>query len=150
MASRQKTWREKFNVDRRPELVDSPRGRMLIATPPVVDAVVRRIGEGKLVTVKQIQEYLAEEYDADLTCPLTTGIFLRIVSEVAEDDLSEGKEEVTPYWRVLKANGTLNPKYPGGTDSQKVRLEQEGHIIESGKGNQPPRVRAFLEALQRL
>ena len=46
----------------------------------------------------------------------------------------EGDE--TPYWRTLKANGELNPKYPGGVQAQKARLEAEGHtILQKGRTN---------------
>ena len=40
----------------------------------------------------------------------------------------------TPYWRTLKSGGELNPKYPGGVDALKVRLEAEGHrVFAKGK-----------------
>ncbi len=42
----------------------------------------------------------------------------------------------TPYWRTLKADGELNPKYPGGVDAQKEKLEKEGHtVIQKGRKN---------------
>lgn len=45
-------------------------------------------------------------------------------------------EDETPYWRTLKANGALNPKYPGGVEAQKEKLEAEGHtIIQKGRKN---------------
>ena len=46
------------------------------------------------------------------------------------------KNDKTPYWRTLKANGELNAKYPGGIEAQKEMLEQEGHtIIQKGSKN---------------
>lgn len=45
-------------------------------------------------------------------------------------------EDETPYWRTLKANGELNPKYPGGVEAQRKMLEAEGHtIIQRGRKN---------------
>ena len=45
-------------------------------------------------------------------------------------------ENETPYWRALKANGELNPKYPGGVEAQKEKLETEGHtIVKKGRTN---------------
>lgn len=39
-------------------------------------------------------------------------------------------------WRTLKANGELNEKYPGGIESQKEKLEAEGHaILSKGRKN---------------
>lgn len=45
-------------------------------------------------------------------------------------------EDETPYWRILKANGELNAKYPGGIEAQKEKLEAEGDIIiQKGRKN---------------
>jgi len=95
---------------------------------------MRSIERGKLATVGQIRERLAEDFHADFTCPLTTGIFIRIAAEAAEEDLGRGEKEITPYWRVIKADGSLNEKLPGGTEAQAARLREEGHSIEPGKG----------------
>lgn len=36
----------------------------------------------------------------------------------------------------MKANGELNSKYPGGVESQKEKLESEGHtIVQKGRKN---------------
>lgn len=41
---------------------------------------------------------------------------------------------MTPYWRTLKANGELNPRYPGGIEALMGRLEAEGHVVvQKGK-----------------
>ena len=66
--------------------------------------------------------------------PLTTGIFARIAAEASEERKAEGRKDITPYWRTLKANGEINPKYPGGIEVQKKILEKEGHkVIKKGK-----------------
>ncbi len=159
MAKRRKTWREKLEKSEGlPKIVDVPprwvrkygSGKMLIPKPLDVDALIRKVAEGELTTQEQIRETLARDFEVDATCPLTTGIFLRIVAEVAEEDLSEGGKEVTPYWRVLKADGSLNPKFPGGVEVQADRLRAEGHIIEPGKGKKPPRVKDFERSLEGL
>jgi len=139
-----KRWREKFEKpgDGLPKVVDGPEKwkkrfggtRVLVPTPFLIDKVIRTVRKGKLITVNQIREKLAEDFKADSTCPLTTGIFIRICAEVAEEDLLKGKKRVTPYWRVIKVNGELNPKYPGGVKSQAARLKAEGHKIISTKG----------------
>ncbi len=85
MAKAQKTWREKLHSGQEPKLVDDPRGRgkMLIPTPLDVDAQMRRVEKGSLITDKQIRNKLANNYHADLTCPLVTGIFIRVAAEAA-------------------------------------------------------------------
>jgi len=123
---------------------------MLVAKPLDVDALIRKVQKGKLVTVAQVMEKLAKDAHATCACPMTTGIFLRIVAEVAEEDLRNGEAEVTPYWRVLKSDGILNIKFPGGTQEQAARLKEEGHNIEPGKDGKAPRVKNFEESLQKL
>ena len=98
-------------------------------TPLLVDKLIRTVRKKRLITVNQIREHLARDFDADSTCPLTTGIFVRIAAETAEEDRAAGKKRVTPYWRVLKADGSLNPKFPGGVEAQAARLTEEGHKI---------------------
>lgn len=148
-----KSSREKLETSQGlPKVVNDPRGRgkMLVPKPLDVDALIRRVRKGKLVTVTQIMKRLAKDFHADLTCPMTTGIFIRIAAEAAEEDLSKGKKQITPYWRVLKVNGSLNEKFPGGTKAQAARLKKEGHKILPGKGKNPPKVMDFEKSLQKL
>ncbi len=150
MAKTQKSWRAKLERDQERKLVDDPKGRgkMLIPKPLDVDALMRQVERGKLVTVEQIRGRLAKDYGADITCPLCTGIFLRIAAETAEEDLTSGKTGITPYWRVIKTDGSLNEKFPGSIRAQAERLIEEGHTIEPGTGKKPPKVKDFERALQ--
>ena len=124
--------------------------RVLVPTPLLVDGLMRKVPKGKLVTVKQIRERLAKDFNADSTCPLTTGIFVRIAAETAEEDLRKGKKRITPYWRVVKPDGGLNEKFPGGVKAQAIHLKKEGHAIQQGKGKKSPVVKDFEKYLQRL
>ncbi len=139
------TWREKLEKEQLLRIVDDPRGRgkMLIPRPLDVDALMRKVEKGKLVTVDQIRDRLAKDCLADFTCPLTTGIFLRIAAETAEEDLRRGEKQITPYWRVIKADGSLNEKFPGGVAAQAAHLREEGHTIILAKGKKPPKVKDF-------
>jgi hypothetical protein len=152
MPKPRKTAREKLEIEREPEVVDDPRGRgkMLIPNPLGVDRLMRSIQKGRLATVEQIRERLAKDFHADFTCPLTTGIFIRIAAEAAEEDFGRGEKEITPYWRVIKADGSLNEKLPGGTEAQAARLREEGHSIEPGKGKRAPKVKDFGKSLHKL
>ena len=106
--------------------------KMYFAPPIDYDRVMKRIPYGKLMTVGEIREYFAKQNHADFTEPITAGIFVSIVAWASE----QRTEDKTPYWRTLKANGELNEKYPGGIQTQKVRLEAEGHIIiQKGRKN---------------
>jgi len=123
---------------------------MLIPKPLDVDALIRRVEKGKLVTNAQLRERLARDFKVDFTCPITTGIFVRISAEAAEEDRRAGKKEVTPYWRVIKPDGGLNQKFPGGAEAQAARLREEGHSIQQAQGKKPPRVIDFKKSLQQL
>ncbi len=106
--------------------------KMYFAPPIDYDTVMKKIPEGKVITVGQIREYFAKLHNADFTDPITAGIFVSIVAWAS----SQRMDNKTPYWRTLKANGELNGKYPGGVLKQKELLEAEGHtIITKGRTN---------------
>lgn len=111
-----------------------PAGLYLIPAPLMVDAVMKKIPKGKLTTINAIREHLARLHQTEYTCPITTGIFSWIAAHAANEQIHSGKKRVTPWWRTLKAKGQLNPKYPGGAEEQKTRLEAEGHtVLQKGK-----------------
>lgn len=155
-----KKWREKLERDHpsHGKIVEVPprmqkqwgTGTMVIPEPLKLDALIRTVQKGRLITVPQLMDRIARDAGADCACPMTTGILLRIVSETAEEDLREGRKRVTPYWRVLKQGGLLNEKYPGGTKAQSTHLKEEGHHIQPGKGKKPPAVVDFERILQQL
>ena len=157
MVKTRKSWREKLENPLKglPKVVDVPpkmakrfgTGKMLIATPLLVDALIRKVEKGKLVTVRQLRERLAKDFKVDSTCPLTTGIFVRIAAETAEEDLRMGRGDITPYWRVIRDDGSLNEKFPGGLATQAAHLEEEGHTIEPSKGKKPPKVKDVEKSL---
>lgn len=106
--------------------------RMYFAPPIAYDEVMKKIPYGKLITVGEIRDYFARKSGADFTEPITAGIFVSIAAWASY----QRNTDETPYWRTLKANGELNPKYPGGVESQKKLLESEGHtIIQKGRTN---------------
>ena len=88
-----KTWIQKRETDRNPEVevIEKPFAGMpigasfLIPTPRVVDAYIRAIPSGSSRTIGDMRETLAKQHGADFTCPLTSGIFLRIVAEAAHE-----------------------------------------------------------------
>ncbi|MDE7390730.1 MAG: MGMT family protein [Lachnospiraceae bacterium] len=106
--------------------------KMYFAPPIDYDRVMRLVPFGKLLTIGKIRDYFAEKSGADFTEPITAGIFVSIVAWAS----FQRSDDETPFWRTLKANGELNPKYPGGIEVQKEKLEEEGHtIIKKGRKN---------------
>lgn len=118
--------------------------RMYFAPPLDYDRVMRAVPFGKLLTVGAIREYFARKNGADFTEPITAGIFVSIAAWAS----FQRSEDPTPYWRTLKANGELNPKYPGGVEAQKELLEKEGHtILQKGRTNVRYVVKDYEKAL---
>ncbi len=104
-------------------------GTIVIPVPLEVDELMRKVPKGKLITINNIREVLAQRHGATIACPICTGIFARIAAGAAEEDSQEGKRRITPYWRTLKSDGEINPKYPGGVQGQIELLETEGHTV---------------------
>lgn len=136
--AKKKTWTEKLHDSKDLPKVDviddkmSKRwgtGTFVIPTPVEVDDVMQTVRKGKVTTIDDIRKLLAAKHGADVGCPLTTGIFAWVAAHAADEAEREGKKRITPYWRTLKAKGELNPKYPGGVENHKARLESEGHTV---------------------
>ncbi len=135
---KKKSAREKLK-GKEPQIVEVPQkligrygmGMMLIPSPQQIEELITRIPKGKVATVNQIRNYLAHKFQVVTTCPLVTGIFIKLIAQAAEE---EKLGEKMPWWRVIKSDGSLNPKLPGGGILQKQRLEQEGlKIVQKGK-----------------
>jgi alkylated DNA nucleotide flippase Atl1 len=108
-------------------------GTMVIPAPKEVNEIMKKVPEGKLITINEIRAILAKKHSVTITCPITTGIFAWVAANAAEEAVAEGKRDITPYWRTLKTGGVINEKYPGGVLGQKKLLEKEGHkIIKKG------------------
>ena len=156
MVKLRKSWQEKLADSKDlPRVVEitgkmSTRwgtGTFVIPAPIEVAEIMKKVPKGKLVTINQIRAIVARKHGATIGCPLTTGIFVWVAANAAEEAAAEGKKNITPYWRTLKSKGELNEKYPGGVEAQASHLREEGHAIEPGKGKKPPKVKDFEKAL---
>lgn len=141
--TKKKSWSEKLRDSKDLPRVEKITSRMsktwgtgtvVIPAPIEVDEMMKKVPEGRLLTINQIRAALAKKHKATIGCPLTTGMFASIAARAAEEQRAEGRKDVTPYWRVLKEGGVLNEKYPGGAEAQKKLLENEGHmVIQKGR-----------------
>jgi hypothetical protein len=138
-----KSWREKLADDKGlPKTCESTGkmskrfgdGTFVIPAPREVDALMKQVPKGRLVTINGIRTALSKKHKTDFACPITTGIFSWIAAHAAAEAESAGAKRVTPYWRTLKTGGEINPKYPGGAEGVAKRLRAEGHkIVHKGK-----------------
>ena len=131
-----KSWKEKLNIDKSfvvkrldKNFSDMKVGEnMLIATPKIIDDYIKQIPKGININIKTLRNDLALTYDADTTCPVTTGIFLRIVSEAAFEDFLNGEKNITPFWRVVDHESKTATKLACGINFIKKRRSEENII----------------------
>lgn len=140
-AYKRKTWVEKLNPDAVPEVkrissdfADIKAGEtMLIATPLIVKDYIQQLTKGHETTLAQMRKDLAAIYHADKTCPVTSGIFLRIVAEAAWEEYQAGKplRNITPFWRILTEKSPTAKKLSFGTEFlvQQRQKEKLGKAI---------------------
>jgi alkylated DNA nucleotide flippase Atl1 len=107
---------------------------MVLVNPSEVVKIMKKVPKGQLVTIVEICKKIARKHKVKACCSLTTGIFIMIAANAAEEAAKKSKDLTIPYWRTLKADGFLNEKYPGGQEAQKEKLEDEGFkVMQKGK-----------------
>ena len=105
------TWAEILEASGEFEIRPYPEGRrgtaegktMLLPSARMLNDAIRTIPEGQTVTPRELRIALAREHGASVTCPVTTTMMLRIVTEAAHEAHQHGAAltDVTPVWRVL-------------------------------------------------
>ncbi|MCE2926570.1 MAG: hypothetical protein LW823_02845 [Rickettsiales bacterium] len=118
--SKKKTWAQKRDYGKNPHIksIDKafagiPAGSsMLIPSPKEIDHFIRTIPKGSYVDPAAMRTALAAKHKADATCPVSTGIFLRIVAEAALEEYAAGTSatQITPFWRVVESGSALAKK----------------------------------------
>jgi len=131
-----KSWREKLESPKPHEVKPAPmsfagmkKGQtMLIPSALQIDEFIRRIPKGTSMDVKTMRAQLAEEHSAEVSCPITTGILLRIVAETAWEDHERGTpiNDLTPVWRVLDETATTTKKLSYDPQFLLDQREREG------------------------
>lgn len=127
-----KTWEQKYHNGRMPEITKTDKAfggipaytDFLISTPEEIDRYIREIPPGEKRTTDDLKHDIALRHGVNFMCPLTAGIFLRIVAERAYEKLQAGepKASVCPFWRVISSS--LAKKLSFGPE-ELMRLQQE-------------------------
>jgi len=98
---------------------------MLIPSPLQVQKAIAAIPLGQSKTLRGLRESLAADSGADVTCPYTARVCWELVAEAAEEDRTEGKTDIAPWWRVTKDHKPSS-KVPGGETRHRALLLAEG------------------------
>src|SRR5215468_7320973 len=106
---KRKSWREKLADDKGLPKVGEVtggmskrwgQGTMVIPAPSEVDALMKQVPKGKLVTINELRAALAARHHVTFACPMTTGIFSWIAAHAAYEAQTAGAKRITPYWRT--------------------------------------------------
>src|SRR5262245_56835911 len=120
---RRKTWDEKLNDAKDLPKVVQLKGKakerwgvntLAIASPRELFSFIQKVLTGSVTTISDLRSAVAKKHGAELGCPLTTGIFTWIAANASEELEAKQPGSGAPYWRILKSDGSLNPKFPGG------------------------------------
>jgi hypothetical protein len=115
-------------------------GKMLLPGPATVAALIKKVPEHKLVTTNLLCQELTDQFKVRGTCPVTTKNALQAVANDATRKVA--------YWRVIKANGGLMSRFPGGPEGQAALLKKEGFAID--RKGKIPKVKDFQKSLVRF
>lgn len=130
-----KSWIEKRDCGKNPQvkIIDksfaglNANSKMLVSSPKEIDDFIRNLPANAKISVKELRDELAKKHQADGTCPLSTGMFLRIVAEAALEEKQNGKpiQSITPFWKVISAESNEAKKL--SIDSSQLKdLEKLG------------------------
>ena len=128
-----KTATEKFNQAYQEEVKVLEMGfsdmkagdKMLISSPKSIASYIKKIPCGEQKTIKQMRHELALDADAQTTCPLTTGIFLRVAIEASFESCESVTRCALPFWRLLDEKHPLVKKLGIDPDSIKAKRRNE-------------------------
>jgi len=116
-------------------------GKMVCPSRATVEALVRRIPESRIITTDLLRQELAEQFNVQGACPVTTH---KALQAIANDAAADPASDVA-YWRVIKQSGQLIDRFPGGAEGQAALLMKEGFTIDSN--GKAPKVSNFKRSL---
>ena len=102
--------------------------RMLVATPMIIDGYIRSIPVGEHRTIRALRNTLAKRYKCDVTCPVSTAIFVRMSADAAIEAIDAGEPltSVSPFWRLLTSKDKIAKRLTIDPDWIDHRRQLEG------------------------
>src|ERR1041385_4074282 len=100
-----KSWREKLTTSKGLPKVGEVTGKMtqrwgsgtmVIPAPIEVDALMKQVPKGRLVTISELRAPRAAKHKVTFACPITTGIFSWIAAYAADEAAKAGAKRITP------------------------------------------------------
>jgi hypothetical protein len=134
-AGKRKSWREKVASAKAAEVKPCPRDiagmktgqKMLVPSGASIEEGLRQLPAGARLSAPAFRAGLARAHGADVACPITTGILMRLVAEAAYEDYQAGAplEALAPFWRAAREGDGWTKKFSGGFDFIRERQDAE-------------------------
>ncbi len=138
MAYKKKTWHEKLYDSKHKlhvettdkKFADVPEGAtMLIPTGEIVADYINHIPKGVHTSLQQMRKDLAADHNAQYSCPIVSGIMLRVAAEAAYEEYASGQKplkKIMPFWRMIDSKAPVSKKLTFGTDFIREQRAKEG------------------------
>jgi hypothetical protein len=84
---------------------------MAIPAPREVDALMRRVPPGRVVTINELRSAVARQHGAAIGCPLTTGIFSWLAAHAAAEAAAAGETSRQQNCRILRCVADEQPRF---------------------------------------
>ena len=128
-----KSAREKLNAKKDPKKVvlthnfgGGGKGElMFVGTPRIIADYIEKIPYGQTRTIEKLRGDLARRRKCDITCPMSTAMFVRMAAEAALEDMADGvaPSDTIPFWRVIDGRHKIASKLnvdPAWIDAQRA------------------------------
>ena len=112
-------WQEKFNKEKKEKIkkltfnfADIKKGqKMLVSSPKSISKYIKKFPLEKK-DCNTNERCIGKKRKADKTCPVSTGIFLRIAIEASleEQKKEKLKKPNLPFWRIIDENTPILKK----------------------------------------
>jgi hypothetical protein len=82
--------------------------KMAIGTPSMIARLIKTIPKGQELSLSELRSKIAGALKADVACPVTTSIYLKIAIEA---EVKEGKTRFSfPFWRAVSVKSKIFKK----------------------------------------
>jgi len=136
MAAKKKTWNERMHTGKKWQVKPAPMdiagmkaGQiMLVPDGKLLASAIFNIPEGHSLGITKFRLELAKQHHAEVCCPITTGILLRIIAEAAFERYEAGDQlsDIPPIWRLLDEQAPTLKKLSYDPDFLLNLRKQEG------------------------
>jgi len=138
MAYKRKTWHEKLYDSKQTahvettdkKFADVPGGAtLLIPDGALVADYINHIPKGVHVSLQQMRKDLAAAHNAQYSCPIVSGIMLRVAAEAAYEEYISGEKplkNIIPFWRMIDSKAPVSKKLTFGAEFIREQRAKEG------------------------